>query len=167
MKIEQELIKARARLNAHHLIAPINGIVQQLSVHTIGGVVTPAQELMVIVPDSAKLEVEAYVENKDIGFVREGQTVAIKLDAFPFTKYGALEGEIIDLSEDAISDEDKGLIYKARVSIKQSFIPVDGKRVKLGPGMAVSCEIKTGQRRVIEFFLAPLLKFKSESVRER
>jgi hemolysin D len=135
--------------------------------HTVGGIVTPAQELMVIVPQSAQLEIEAYVENRDIGFVYEGQAAAIKLDAFPFTKYGTLEGEIIDLSDDAISDEDKGLVYKARVSLKQSAMQVDGKQVKLGPGMAVSVEIKTGKRRLIEFFLAPLLKYKDESIRER
>jgi len=78
--------------------------------------------------------------------------VAIKLDAFPFTKYGLLDGEIVDLSDDAVTDEDKGLIYKARVSLKQSHIPVDGKQVRLGPGMAASVEIKTGQRRLVEFF---------------
>lgn len=167
VKIEQELIKARARLKTHHLIAPISGIVQQLSVHTIGGIVTPAQALMVIVPEIARLEIEAYVENKDIGFVKKGQTVAIKLDAFPFTKYGTLEGEIVDLSEDAIKDETKGLIYRARVSLKQTFIQVGTKKVKLGSGMMASCEIKTGKRRVIEFFLAPLLKYASESIRER
>ncbi len=165
--IEQELIKARSRQKAQHLLSPINGIVQQLTMHTVGGIVTPAQELMVIVPQSAQLEIEAYVENRDIGFVYEGQAAAIKLDAFPFTKYGTLEGEIIDLSDDAISDEDKGLVYKARVSLKQSAMQVDGKQVKLGPGMAVSVEIKTGKRRLIEFFLAPLLKYKDESIRER
>lgn len=165
--IQQELIKARTRKKSQQLIAPTDGIVQQLAIHTVGGVVTPAQELMIIVPQSAQLEIEAYVENKDIGFVYEGQTVAIKLDAFPFTKYGTLDGKIVDLSDDAISDEDKGLIYKARVSLKQSVIQVEDKLVKLGPGMAASVEIKTGQRRLIEFFLAPLLKYKDESIRER
>ena len=165
--IEQELIKARTRQKAQHLLAPIDGIVQQLAVHTIGGIVTPAQALMVIVPQSASLEIEAYVENKDIGFVREGQRSVIKLDAFPFTKYGTLDGDIADLSDDAITDEDKGLIYQARVSLKQTHMYIDGKPVKLAPGMAVSVEIKTGQRRLIEFFLAPLLRYKDESIRER
>lgn len=165
--IEQELIKARTRQKAQHLVAPIEGIVQQLTMHTIGGIVTPAQELMIIVPQSVVLEIEAYVENKDIGFVYEGQAAAIKLDAFPFTKYGTLDGEIKDLSDDAISDEDKGLIYKARVSMQQTVMQIEGKQVKLGPGMAVSVEIKTGKRRLIEFFLAPLLKYKDESIRER
>jgi len=122
---------------------------------------------MIIVPQSATLEIEAYVENKDIGFVREGQVVAVKLDAFPFTKYGTLEGEIINISDDAVSDEDRGLIYKARVSLKHKTMLVGNKLVKLNPGMSVSVEVKTGQRRVIEFFLAPLLKYKDESIRER
>ncbi|MFW5443096.1 MAG: HlyD family type I secretion periplasmic adaptor subunit [Methylococcaceae bacterium] len=165
--IKQELIKAPSRKKSHHLQTPIDGIVQQLVIHTVGGVVTPAQELMIIIPQSAQLEIEAYVENKDIGFVYEGQTATIKLDAFPFTKYGTLDGEIIDLSDDAITVEDRGLIYKALVSLKQSEMQVDGKLVKLGPGMAASVEIKTGQRRLIEFFLAPLLKYKDESIRER
>jgi hemolysin D len=165
--IRQELIKARTRQKARQLTAPIDGIVQQLAIHTVGGVVTPAQELMIIVPKTAQLEIEAYVENKDIGFVREGQKVAIKLDAFPFTKYGTLDGEIIDLSDDAVTDEDKGLVYKARVSLKQTTMQVEDKQVKLGPGMSASVEIKTGKRRVIEFFMAPLLKYKDESIRER
>ena len=165
--IKQELIKIRTRQKALHLLAPIDGIVQQLAIHTVGGIVTPAQELMIIVPQNGQLEIEAYVENKDIGFVREGQPAAIKLDAFPFTKYGTLDGAIIDLSDDAVTDEDKGLIYKARVSLKQTIMRVEGKPIKLGPGMAASVEIKTGQRRLIEFFLAPLLKYKDESIRER
>lgn len=166
-RIKQELIKAGARQKARHLVAPIDGIIQQLAVHTVGGIVTPAQELMIIVPQSAQLEIEAYVENKDIGFVKEGQSAAIKLDAFPFTKYGTLDGQIIDLSDDAVSDEDKGLIYKALVALKQTSMQVEGKQVKPGIGMSVSVEIKTGQRRLIEFFLAPLLRYKDESVRER
>jgi membrane fusion protein, hemolysin D len=165
--LEQEMIKTRTRLKAQYLRAPIDGIVQQLMMHTVGGIVTPAQELMVIVPQNGQLEIEAYVENKDIGFVQEGQVAAIKLDAFPFTKFGTLEGEIINLSDDAVTDDDKGLIYKARVSLKQKNMQVEGKLVRLSPGMAVSVEIKTGQRRLIEFFLAPLMKFKDESIRER
>ncbi len=167
LNIQQELIKAQARKKTHYLIAPTDGKVQQLAVHSSGAIVTPAQELMRIVPQSTELEIEAYVENKDIGFVYQGQKAAIKLDAFPFTNYGTLDGEIVDLSIDAVTDENKGLVYKARVSLKQSMIQVEDKWVKLGPGMAARVEIKTGQRRLIEFFLAPLLKYKHESVRER
>ncbi len=165
--IGQELVKAHIRQQAQQLIAPIDGIVQQLAIHTVGGIVTPAQQLMVIVPQSAKLEIEAYVKNKDIGFVHEGQSVAVKLDAFPFTRYGTLDGKITDVSDDAVSDENKGLIYKARVSLEQTAIQVGDKQLRLSPGMAASVEIKTGRRRLIEFFLAPLLKYKDESIRER
>ncbi len=165
--VNQELIKARTQKKAQHLVAPIDGIVQQLIMHTIGGIVTPAQELMIIVPENAQLEIEALVENRDIGFVHEGQSTSIKLDAFPFTKYGTLDGKVVDLSDDAIASEDKGLIYKARISLKQTTMNIDGKQIKLGPGMAASVEIKTGQRRLIEFFMAPLLKYKDESIRER
>ncbi len=166
-KIEQELIKIQTRQKAQILLSPIDGIVQQLSLHTIGGVVTPAQQLMIIVPNSVDLEIEAFVENKDIGFVHEHQKASIKLDAFPFTKYGILDGSIISLSDDAINDEKKGLIFKARVSLEQTTINVAGKQVALSPGMVANVEIKTGQRRIIEFFLSPLLRYSNESIRER
>lgn len=165
--IEQDLITAESRQKARHLAAPIDGIVQQLAVHTVGGVVTPAQELMVIVPQNTQLEIEATIANKDIGFIAEGQPAAIKLDAFPYTRYGTLAGSIVNLSNDAVTDQDKGLIYKARVGLEQTFIQVDGKPVLLGPGMAAKVEIKTGKRPLIEFFLAPLLQYRDESIRER
>jgi len=165
--IKQDLLKARNRQKALRMISPINGIVQQLAVYTVGAIVTPAQVLMVIVPQNAPLEIEAYIENKDIGFVKEGQSAMIKLDAFPYTKYGTLDGSIVNLSNDAITDKAKGLIYKARVSLKQTLIQLDKKAVQLEAGMAATVEIKTGRRRLIEYFLAPLLKYRSESIHER
>jgi len=135
--------------------------------HTEGGVVTPAQQLMVIVPSQQPLEVEAMVANLDIGFVKENQIVEIKIDAFPFTKYGVIDGTLTHLSNDAIADEQLGLIYKAQVIMDQTDIQVGDKMVKLSPGMTVAVEIKTGKRRLIEYFLAPLLRYKQESIRER
>jgi hemolysin D len=165
--LEQELIKAEQRTGLQTLTAPIAGIVQQLAVHTVGGVVTPAQELLKIVPQQGKLEVEAWVLNKDIGFVTEGQTAEIKVETFPFTQYGTLPAEVIDVSSDAVTDEQKGLIYAARVLMKDATIRVNDKMVNLTPGMAVTVEVKTGTRRLIEFVLSPLLKYRDEGLRER
>lgn len=163
----QEVIKARARLRALTLTAPVDGVVQQLAVHTIGAVVTPAQQLLVIVPKDESLEVEATLENKDIGFVEVGQPAEIKIDAFPFTKYGTLPGEVTDLSGDAVADETKGLVYRMRVAMQGTTLEVNGRPVRLVPGMTVTVEVKTGRRRLIEFFLSPLLRYANESARER
>jgi membrane fusion protein, hemolysin D len=149
------------------LVAPVDGTVQQLQVHTIGGVVPAAQPLMLIVPREHQLEVEAMVLNKDIGFVKEGQTAAIKVDAFPYTKYGLVPGRVIHISRDAINDEKKGLVYKVKVGLDEDSILVDGRDTKLGVGMAVNVDIKTGDRRVIEYVLSPLLQLHHESLRER
>lgn len=165
--LEQELIKAEQRTGLQTLTAPIDGIVQQLAVHTVGGVVTPAQVLLKIVPQEGNLEIEAWVLNKDIGFVNEGQVAEIKVETFPFTKYGTLDAEVIDVSGDAVTDEQKGLIYAARVLMKQSTIQVGDKLVRLTPGMAVTVEVKTGTRRLIEFVLSPLLIYRDEGLRER
>jgi hemolysin D len=163
----QELIKAKQRHRLMKLLAPVDGSVQQLAVHTVGGVVTPAQQLMVIVPKDDPLEVEAFVENKDIGFVNSGQEAEIKIETFPYTKYGVIHGEVKHVSSDAIQDEKKGLIYSSRVKLGKTTVVVENKTVNLAAGMAVTVEIKTGKRRVIEYFLTPLLQHSSESLRER
>jgi hemolysin D len=162
-----ELIKAEQRNEIQTLRAPVEGIVQQLAVHTVGGVATAAQELMRIVPVDTELEAEAWIENKDIGFVEEGQPVEVKLEAFPFTRYGTIDAVITHLSQDAVPDERLGLLYAARVALAQSAIKVDGKLVNLSPGMAMTVEVKTGKRRLIEYLLSPLLRYKDESARER
>jgi hemolysin D len=164
---EQELVKAEIRSRSRTIVAPVDGVVQQLAVHNIGAVVTPAQDLMVIVPQNGALEVEALLENKDIGFVEVGQSTEIKIDTFPFTRYGTIAGQVVDLSNDAVSDERRGLVYKMRVAMDRSEINVNGRQVRLSPGMSVSVESKTGTRRMIEFFLSPLLRYADESVRER
>ncbi|MDZ7656245.1 MAG: HlyD family type I secretion periplasmic adaptor subunit [Sulfurimicrobium sp.] len=165
--LEQELLKAEQRGRLMHLTAPVAGTVQQLAVHTVGGVVTPAQPLMVIVPRDNVLEVEAMLPNKDIGFVNPGQDAEVKVETFPFTKYGTLHGKITQVSSDAIQDEKLGLIYATRVKLAKDTLQVENKTVRLTPGMAVTVEVKTGTRRVIEYFLSPLMQVSSESLRER
>jgi hemolysin D len=149
------------------LTAPVAGTVQQLAVHTVGGVVTAAQPLMVIVPKENVLEVEAWLPNKDIGFVNVGQVAEVKVEAFPFTKYGSLPGRVIQVSADAIQDEKRGLVYATRVRLARDTLRMENRAVRLTPGMAVTVEVRTGQRRVIEYFLDPLIQVGRESLRER
>jgi len=165
--LREELLKAEQRSSNYLLRAPIDGTVQELAVTTIGGVVTPAQELMKVVPEDSGVEVEAHFLNKDVGFIHPGQLAEIKVDTFNFTKYGVIDAELSDLSNDAIQDEELGLVYKARLLPAKSSLVINGKPINLSPGMTVTAEVKTGQRRVIEFFLSPLLRAKSESIRER
>ena len=148
-------------------MAPVDGSVQQLAVHNVGAIVTPAQELMIIVPRNEQLEVEAVLENKDVGFVAPGQRVEIKVDAFPFTRYGTIPGKVATLSGDAVADDRRGLVYAMRVRMEQMSMRVDGDLVPLTPGMSVTAEAITGTRRVIEYFLSPLLRYGNESIRER
>ncbi|WP_417822301.1 HlyD family efflux transporter periplasmic adaptor subunit, partial [Terasakiella sp.] len=111
------------------MIAPVSGKIQQLAIHTVGGVVTPAQELLSIVPADSGLEIEVKVLNKDIGFVHEKQDVEIKVDSFPFTKYGTIEGDVLSLSRDSIEDEQQGLVYPARISMSKTEIQSGDKMV--------------------------------------
>jgi hemolysin D len=164
---EQELIKAEEVFRLRTLTAPVDGKVQQLAIHTVGGVVTEAQKLMVIVPEDSRVLVEAMVLNKDIGFVHAGQEAELKIESFPFTKYGTIQGRVLNVSADAVHDEQAGLVYPAHVAMARATMRVEDKTVNLGPGMAVTVEIKTGTRRVIEYLLAPLQKYKSESLKER
>jgi hemolysin D len=184
----QEVVKAEQRTNLQRLTAPIDGMVQQLAVHTIGGVVTPAQPLMMVVPTESRVEIEAMISNRDIGFVEVGNDAAVKVDTFSFTRYGLLQGTILSISQDAIArnkpqqtsldgqpgaeasgSEPKGqeLVYAARLSIDRNQMEIEGKRVNLSPGMAVTAEIKTGSRSIMSYLLSPLVRYKHESLRER
>ncbi len=184
----QDVIKAEQRTRLQQLLAPVDGIVQQLAVHTVGGVVTPAQALAVVVPADSRLEIEAMVSNRDIGFVHPDQEAEIKVDTFNFTRYGLLQGRVLSVSQDAISrdklqdrtneraqgaqtssSEPRGqeLVYAARVSMDRTQMQVEDKLVNLSPGMAVTVEIKTGSRSVFSYLLSPLLRYKQETLRER
>ena len=165
--LQQDRLKADKRTQFMRLVAPVDGTVQQLVIHTVGGVVTEAQALMVIVPQGEGVEIEAFVQNRDVGFVFEGQEVAVKVESFPYTKYGTVLGRVISVSQDAVNDEKRGLIFPALIRLERSTIRVGEKDIKLAPGMAVSAEIKTGTRRVIEYFLSPLMEYASESLKER
>jgi hemolysin D len=168
---EQDLAKAADRQNVQNLKAPVDGTVQQIEVHTIGGVVTPAQKLMVVVPKGSVLEVEAKLPNKDIGFVEPGQEAEVKIDAFPFTRYGTIPARVEFVSLDAVKDEEsqtKEFTFPVRLSLSKSTIQLEnGRQAPITPGMSVTAEVKTGTRKPIEYILAPLKKYGLESGRER
>jgi hemolysin D len=163
----QDAIRSASHSKLLRLTAPVDGVVQQLTVHTVGGVVPAAQALMQIVPSEKTVEVEATLENKDIGFVREGQHAQVKVAAFEYTKYGTVPAIVTQVSRDAVQDEKKGLLYTSRIKLERATMNVDGRTVVLGPGMAVDVEIKTGDRRLIEYFLSPLQQHEHESLHER
>lgn len=149
------------------LVSPVDGTVQQLTVHTVGGVVPAAQSLMEIVPRQDGIEIEAFLENKDVGFVREGQSAEAKIDAFEYTKYGTVTGRVVHVSRDAIQDDKKNWNYSVKIRLDQSSIDVDDHEVALTPGMTANVEIKTGDRRVIAYVLSPLVRHARESLHER
>jgi hemolysin D len=186
--LHEQLLQAAQKYRLQTLTAPVDGTVQQLAVHTEGGVVTPAQILMSIVPAGSHLEIEAMVSNKDIGFVHAGEEAEIKIDTFNFTRYGLLHGKVESVSQDAIvrekpqdksearrtgdegdSSEPQGqeLVYSARVSLGQNQMQIDDRLVNLGPGMAVTVEIKTGSRHIIEYLLSPLMRHRQQAMREQ
>jgi hemolysin D len=165
--LQQELHKASARHQRMRVTAPMNGSIQQLSVNTVGAVVTPAQVLMLLVPSDQPMEIDAQLPNKDIGFVGAGQSAAIKVETFPYTRYGTLRGRVLHVSRDAIHDDKLGLTYLAKIQLEKSYLGVNGHQVPLQAGMAVTAEINTGQRRVIEYLLSPVLEHVNESLRER
>jgi hemolysin D len=186
--LAQDLIKAERKTTLQRLAAPVDGVVQQLAIHTVGGVVTPAQALLIIVPSDSRLEIEAMVSNRDVGFVHAGQQAEIKIDTFNFTRYGLLHGEVFNVSQDAIirdqpqdrsgdrrlgaqndSSEPKGqeLNYSARISLDRAKMQVEDRMVDLSPGMAVTVEIKTGTRTILSYLLSPLLRYQQEVLHER
>ncbi|MEO5340559.1 MAG: HlyD family type I secretion periplasmic adaptor subunit [Magnetococcus sp. MYC-9] len=170
-KISNASAQDARRTGAHskllRLTAPVAGTVQQLTVHTVGGVVPAAQPLMRIVPTKKRVEVEAFLENRDIGFVLEGQRAEVKIDTFDYTKYGTVAATVTHVSRDAIQDEKKGLIYSIKVALERETMAIEGRALPLSAGMSVKVEIKTHERRVIDYLLSPLIQHQREALRER
>lgn len=166
IELENNLVKARQVLAQTTITAPVDGTVLSLTVKTIGGVVNAGQQLAQIVPEKVPLYVDAALDNQDVGFVKPGQRVVVKVATYPFQRYGYLEGTVENISPDAIQDDKKGLIYKAKIKLNDDKSSKQNQ-LKLLPGMSVSAEITTGQRRIIEFFLDPLMTKADESLKVR
>lgn len=180
-QLQEELINSRKQYNSlkeserkaelkNKLIeikAPVDGAVHKLDIHTVGAVVTEAQPLMEVVPEGTPMEVESWMENQDVGFVLPGMPVEIKVDAFNFQKFGTLKGKVREISPDAIEDKERGQLYRVMVSLDEEKLHMDNRDLQIYPGMAVSAEIKTRKKRIIDFFLEPFQTYKSEALRER
>ena len=180
-QLQEELINSRKQYNTlkeserkaelkNKLIeikAPVDGAVHKLDIHTVGAVVTEAQPLMEVVPEGTPMEVEAWMENQDVGFVIPQMPVEIKVDAFNFQKFGTLKGKVREISPDAIEDKERGQLYRVMVSLDEEKLHMDNRDLQVYPGMAVSAEIKTRKKRIIDFFLEPFQTYKSEALRER
>ena len=166
IELENNLVKAKQILAQTTITAPVDGTVLSLTVKTIGGVVNAGQQLAQIVPEKVPLYVDAALDNQDVGFVKPGQRVVVKVATYPFQRYGYLEGTVENISPDAIQDDKKSLIYKAKIKLNDEKSSKQNQ-IKLLPGMSVSAEITTGQRRIIEFFLDPLMTKADESLKVR
>ena len=166
IELENNLVKAKQILAQTTITAPVDGTILSLTVKTIGGVVNAGQQLAQIVPEKVPLYVDAALDNQDIGFVKSGQRVVVKVATYPFQRYGYLEGTVENISPDAIQDDKKGLIYKAKIKLNDDKSSKQNQ-LKLLPGMSVSAEITTGQRRIIEFFLDPLITKTEDSLKVR
>ncbi len=188
--LKGEFIKSTAKHERTRITAPISGTVQQLAVTTIGQVVSSGQALMTIVPVNAPIEIEALVQNKDIGFVEAGQKAVVKIESFPFTRYGTVAGVVIKVSRDAVDDREasalsdpklsvrsqsstadlarnQNLIFPATISLDKTVMNIDGKDIPLSPGMGVTVEVLTGKRRALDYILSPLREVTSSSAHER
>jgi hemolysin D len=188
-----ELVKASTKHERTKLSAPIGGTVQQLAVTTLGQVVSPGQTLMTIVPFDAPIEIEALIQNQDIGFVEPGQSAVVKIESFPFTRYGTVDGTVAYVSRDAVDDREanalsdpksgskplgsstsltdvskgQNLVFPATIALAKNSILVDGKEIPLSPGMSVTVEVLTGKRRALDYLLSPLREIVSSSAHER
>lgn len=150
-----------------YLKSPIEGYVNKILVHTEGGVVQPAEKIMTIVPKDATKVIKAQVLNQDVGFVEKGMPVSIKIDTYNFQKYGILDGVVTVVSPNSIEDEKLGPIYEVYIEPKNTTLLVEGKEQTIKYGMSTTNEIKIGKRRIIEFFIYPLIKYMDESIKVR
>ena len=161
------LEKAEARAALQTLASPVDAVVNEIAVTTIGEVAQPGEPLVTLVPADAELIVEAFILNRDAGFVTVGQEVRVKLEAFPFMRFGHVDGVVEHVSADAMVDQTRGLVYPARVRLTQNNVRVEGAPARLAPGMAATVEVKTGRRRIITFITSPIARAVSEAGRER
>lgn len=174
LNLKKELRNLQSEINAikfqnqkQSIISPTDGYVAKLMINTIGGVVSPAEKLISIVPKDSPLIVKVNVLNQDIGFIKKDMNSKIKIDTFSFQKYGFFEGKIINVGNFSIDDEKLGPVYEVKIEPNGKTLNVEGKERYLEAGMSVTAEIKVGKRRVIEFFIYPIIQYLDEGLSVR
>ena len=189
--LAQKLAKAQLKSGRLALTTPIDGYVMSLSATTIGQVVSSAEEIARVIPEDTRLEIEAYLPNQDIGFVHKGQNAVVKVDAFPFTRYGVINARVVRVAHDAIADPDaqaaeadasranktskmfaaaqrmQNLVFPVTLELDKNALTIDGEEVALTPGMSVSVEIATGRRRLLEYLISPVAETASNAFKDR
>lgn len=163
-ELEANIKEIEFKKQQQNIISPVDGYVNTMLIHTIGGVVTPAEKVISVVPAASPPIIKASVLDKDIGFVKKGMPVQVKIDTYDFQKYGMIEGIVKKVSKDSVEDEKQGLIYDVYITPVTKSLTVDGKEQPVAIGMGLSAEIKTGKRRIIEFFIYPIVKYWSEAI---
>ncbi|MEW5819918.1 MAG: HlyD family type I secretion periplasmic adaptor subunit [Cyanobacteriota bacterium] len=166
-QIKANIKEIAFRNKKQNIVSPVDGYINMLFIHTVGGVVTPAEKLISVVPKNTPIVIKVNVLNKDIGFIEEGMDVQIKIDTFSFQKYGLLKGVVTQVSKDSIEDEKLGPVYEVYINPIDHTLLVEGKEVSISTGMSLTAEIKVGKRRIIEFFIYPLIKYLDEGISVR
>lgn len=166
-EMEANIEEIEFRKAQQNIVSPVDGYVNTLLIHTTGGVVTPAQKLVSVVPADSPLVVKATVMNKDIGFIKEGMPVLIKVDTFDFQKYGMINGEVKKIAKDSVEDEKLGPVYDVYVTPLNKTLMVEGRETPISTGMSLTAEIKVNKRRIIEFFIYPMIKYWNQAIQIR
>lgn len=166
-ELDSSIKQIEFRKQQQNIVSPVDGYVVTLFVHTTGGVVTPAEKLVSVVPEGAPIIVKAQVANNDIGFIREGMPVLIKVDTYEYQKYGIINGQVRNVSKDSIKDEKLGEIYDVYITPLNKELMVEGRMRPITTGMSLSAEIKINKRRIIEFFIYPMIKYWNQAITVR
>jgi membrane fusion protein, adhesin transport system len=165
--LKESYLAHRDRLVRTTVRSPVKGIIKQIKINTVGGVVQPGMDILEIVPLDDTLLIEAKIRPSDIGFIHPGQKTMVKLTAYDFSIYGGLEGKVEQISADTITNEKDESFYIIRVRTKKNYLGTKQKPLYIIPGMLSSVDILTGRKSVLDYLLKPILKAKQAALRER
>jgi membrane fusion protein, adhesin transport system len=165
---EQSLRGARGRLGRMELRSPVDGVVNDVQITTIGGFVQAGEKVMEVVPVGERLLVETRVKPSDIAFIKVGDRAVVKVTAYDFSTYGGLDGRVVHVSADSIYDEaTKEPYFNVIVETERSYLMSAGRKLPITPGMMTDTQIITGRKSILSYLLKPVLRAKSDALRER